>query len=87
MDQKVLKHRFLKYLWLLHTLKKLIQSHLLRPGSGSGTGSGPRLPDPDPTKNFRIRPDRIRIRNTDYNIAMLLLIPSSQPLYCPRDPD
>jgi hypothetical protein len=33
MDQKVKQHRFLKYLWLLHTPKKLIQSHLLRPGS------------------------------------------------------
>jgi hypothetical protein len=48
MDQKVEKHRFLKYLWLLHTPKKFIQSHLLRLGSGSnqkgpdptGTGSG-----------------------------------------------
>jgi hypothetical protein len=53
MDQKVKQHRFLKYLWLLHKPKKLIQSHLLRPGSGSG----PRRPDPDPTKKVRIRPD------------------------------
>jgi hypothetical protein len=50
MDQKVKQHRFLEYLWILHTPKKLIQTHLLRPGSGSGTGSGsgPRRPDPDP---------------------------------------
>jgi hypothetical protein len=33
MDQKVKQHRFLMYLWLLHTPKKLIQNHLLRPGS------------------------------------------------------
>jgi hypothetical protein len=39
MDQKVKQHRFLKYLWLKHTPKKLIQSHLIRPGSGSGSGS------------------------------------------------
>jgi hypothetical protein len=38
MNQQVKQHRFLKYLWLLHTPKKLIQSHLLRPGSGSGSG-------------------------------------------------
>jgi hypothetical protein len=37
MNQTVKQHRFLKYLWLLHTPKKLIQSHLLRPGSGSAT--------------------------------------------------
>jgi hypothetical protein len=35
MDQKVKQHRFLKYLWLLHTPKKLTQSYLLGPGSGS----------------------------------------------------
>jgi hypothetical protein len=44
MDQKVKQHWFLKYLWLLHTPKKLIQSHLSR--SGSRSGSGPRRPDP-----------------------------------------
>jgi hypothetical protein len=55
--QKVKKHRFPKYLWLLHTLKKLIQSHLLRPGSGCG----PRRPDPDQTKKVQIR-----TRNTAY---------------------
>jgi hypothetical protein len=57
MDKKIKQHRFLKYLWLLHTPKKLIQSHLLRSGSefGSGSGSGPRCPDP--TKKVRIRPD------------------------------
>jgi hypothetical protein len=49
MDQKVKQHRFIKYLWLFHTPKKLMQSHLLRPGSGSGSGSSPRRPDPDPT--------------------------------------
>jgi hypothetical protein len=53
LDQKVKQHRFLKYLWLLNTPKKCIQSHLLRPGSGSG----PRRSDPDPTKKVRIRPD------------------------------
>jgi hypothetical protein len=55
MDQNVKQRRFLKYLWLFHTPKKLKHSHLLRPGSGSG--SGPRRPDPDPTKKVRIRPD------------------------------
>jgi hypothetical protein len=39
MNEKVKQHRFLKYLWLLHTPKKLIHSHLLRPGSGSASGS------------------------------------------------
>jgi hypothetical protein len=58
MDKKVKQHRFCKYLWLLHTPKKLICSHLLRPGSGSG----PRRPDP--TK--RSGSDRIRIGNTGY---------------------
>jgi hypothetical protein len=62
MDQKVKQRRFLKHLWLLHTLKKFIYSHLLRPGSE---------PDPDPVLDARIRirpkrsgSDRIRIRNT-----------------------
>jgi hypothetical protein len=39
-------HRFHKYLWLLHTQRKLTQSNLFRAGSGSDqkgsdpTGSG-----------------------------------------------
>jgi hypothetical protein len=45
MDLKVKQHRFLKYLWLLHTPKQFIQSHLLRPGSGSGSDQK----GPDPT--------------------------------------
>jgi hypothetical protein len=55
MDQKVKQYRFFKHLWLLHTPKKLIQSHLLRPGAGYGFGL--RRLDPDPTKEVRIRPD------------------------------
>jgi hypothetical protein len=43
MDPKVKQHGFLKYLCLLDTLKKFIQSHLLRPGSGSDQKG------PDPT--------------------------------------
>jgi hypothetical protein len=35
MYQKVKQQRFLKYLWLLHTHKKLIKIHLLRQRSGS----------------------------------------------------
>jgi hypothetical protein len=52
---KKFKNMDSKYLWLLHTPKKLIQSHLLRPRSRSG----PRRPDPDPdpTKKVWIRPD------------------------------
>jgi hypothetical protein len=56
-DQKVKQHRFRKYLWLLNTPKKFIQSHLLRPGSGSGSGPRRPDPDPDPNKKVRIRPD------------------------------
>jgi hypothetical protein len=51
MNQKVEQQKFLKYLWLLHTPKKLILGHLLMPGSGSD----PRRPDP--TKRVRIRTD------------------------------
>jgi hypothetical protein len=53
MNQKVKYQKFLKYLWLLHTPKKLTYGQLLRQGSGSG----PRRPNPDPTKKVRIRPD------------------------------
>jgi hypothetical protein len=53
MTQKVKKHRFLKFLWLLHTPKKFIKSHLLRLGSGSG----PRRSDPYPTQKVEIRRD------------------------------
>jgi hypothetical protein len=67
MDQKVENHRFLKYLWLLHTPKKLIQGHLLRPDPE---------PDPDPVPDVRIRirpkrsgSDRIRIRMRIRNTA------------------
>jgi hypothetical protein len=37
MSQKVKQERFLKYLWLLHTPKKLIWCYILRPGSRSGS--------------------------------------------------
>jgi hypothetical protein len=65
MDQKVKQHRFLMYLWLFHTPKKLIQSNLLRPGSGSGPKR------PDPTKKVRIR-----LRNTDADTVLILLRPA-----------
>jgi hypothetical protein len=39
LNQKVKQRVILKYLWLLHTPKKLIQGHLLRPGSGPRSGS------------------------------------------------
>jgi hypothetical protein len=42
MKQKIKQQRFLKYLWHLHTSKKLILGHLLRPDSGSD-GKGPVL--------------------------------------------
>jgi hypothetical protein len=59
----LIKHRFLKYLWLLHTPKKLIQSHLLRPGSGSGSGRlWPK----------RSGSDRIRIRNTVCSVPLMV---------------
>jgi hypothetical protein len=41
------KHRLPKFVWLLHTLKKLIKSHLLRQ-------------DLDPVLDVRIRPKRSR---------------------------
>jgi hypothetical protein len=49
MDQKVEQYRFFKYLWLLHTPKKFIQSHLLRPGTGSGSDRIRIRPYPDLT--------------------------------------
>jgi hypothetical protein len=54
MDQKVKQHRFLKYLWLLRTPKKLIQCHLLRPGSGSGSDQKGSDPDPQHSTQLNI---------------------------------
>jgi hypothetical protein len=44
MNQKVKEQGFLKFLWLLHTPKRLIYDHLL--GLGSGNGSDQKGPDP-----------------------------------------
>jgi hypothetical protein len=55
MNQKVKQQVILQYLWILHTPKKLIKGHLLRPGPGSGTSHRRPDPDPDPTKKVRIR--------------------------------
>jgi hypothetical protein len=55
MDQKVKQHRFLKYLWLLHTPKKVdtesfikarIRIRIRSQTSGSGSRSDQKGPDP-----------------------------------------
>jgi hypothetical protein len=59
MNQKLYQQIFLKYLYLLHTIKKLRQVHLVR----LGFGSGPRRPDPTGS-GYATLPDSSAVNDT-----------------------
>jgi hypothetical protein len=67
--QKVKELRFLKHLWILHTPKKFIQSHLLMAGPGSGTAPSRLDLDSDSATLLWTRDEGPRLESRDWNTA------------------